>query len=157
MRALPLSLVLSIAAVLLVPGAAFAQHDHAAHAHVTAPVPPPVKPWAADATLSANMQQIHAALEQLRHYELGHMDAKLARDHASVIEESAANIFAKCKLAPEQDAVLHGMLVPLLTATQKFKADPEDAASLQAMREAVAAYPRYFRAPGWAAEAAHTH
>lgn len=149
MRALNLSLVLSIAAVMLVPGAALAQHDHAAHAQVAAP---PAKPWAADTTLSTNMRQIHAALEQLRHDESGHMDVTLARDRAALIEKSAADIFAKCKLAPEQDAVLHGMLVPLLTATQKFKADPQDRDQLQAMRAAVAAYPRYFDAPGWAPE-----
>lgn len=150
MRALSLSMVLSVAAVAMLPGTALAQHDHAAHAHVTAP--PPARPWAADTTLSTNMRQIHAALEQLHHDESGHMDVKLARDRALVIEQSAADIFAKCKLAPEQDAVLHGMLVPLLTATQKFKADPQGHDQLQAMRAAVAAYPRYFDAPGWAPE-----
>lgn len=148
---------LALAAFALPAGAALAQHDHAAHAHVAAPVPPPARPWATDATLRVDMGQIHLVLEQLRHYEMGHMDATLALDRVSVIEESAADIFAKCKLAPEQDAVLHGMLVPLLAAVQKFKADPADMHQLSAMREAVARYPHYFEAPDWTAETAHVH
>ena len=81
----------------------------------------------------------------------------LALDRVDVIEASAADIFAKCKLAPTQDAVLHGMLVPLLAAVQKFKADPRDMAQLAVMREAVAGYPRYFDAPDWTSEAMHMH
>lgn len=150
-------LLFAVAGLALPFGAALAQHNHAAHAHVTAPVSPPAQRWAADATLSADMGRIHTVLEQLRHYEMGHMDATLALDRVDVIEESAADIFAKCKLEPTQDAVLHGMLVPLLAAVQKFKANPQDMAQLAAMREAVAGYPRYFDAPDWAAEAAHAH
>ncbi|MEW9570355.1 DnrO protein [Rhodanobacter sp. Si-c] len=159
MRPMKLSLPLCgvLAVLALAPGAAFAQHDHAAHAHAAAPVPPPAQRWAADATLGTDMGQIHTVLEQLRHYEMGHMDATLALDRVSAIEESAADIFAKCRLAPEQDAVLHGMLVPLLAAVRKFKADPADMGQLAAMREAVAGYPRYFEAPGWTAETGHMH
>jgi len=152
---IPLCSVLAVLA--LAPGAAFAQHDHAAHAHAAAAVPPPAQRWAADATLSADMGQIHTVLEQLRHYGMGHMDTTLALDRVGAIEESAADIFAKCKLAPGQDAVLHGMLVPLLAAVQKFKADPADMGQLAAMRAAVADYPRYFEAPDWKPEAGHAH
>jgi hypothetical protein len=157
MRPMQLSIPLCGALALLMPGAVLAQHDHTAHAHVAAPVPPPAQRWTADATLSADMGQIHTVLEQLRHYEMGHMDATLALDRVDVIEESTADIFAKCKLAPTQDAVLHGMLVPLLAAVQKFKSNPQDMAQLSAMREAVAGYPRYFDAPGWTSEAMHAH
>lgn len=151
------SLFAAAALLALAPGAALAQHDHAAHTHVAAPVPPPAHPWQPDATLRTGMEQIHTALEQLRHYEMGHMDATLALDRVDAIEESAAGIFAKCKLPPERDAVLHGMLVPLLAAAQKFKANPRDMGQLAAMREAVAGYPRYFEAPGWTTAAGHAH
>jgi hypothetical protein len=152
---IPLCSVLAMLA--LAPGASFARHDHGAHAHVAAPVPPPAQRWVADATLNADMGQIHTVLEQLRHYEMGHMDATLALDRVGAIEESAADIFAKCKLAPEQDAVLHGMLVPLLAAVRKFKTDPADMGQLAAMRAAVADYPRHFDAPDWKPEAGHAH
>lgn len=138
-------------------GPAHAQHDHAAHAHVTRPVPPPAQRWQADATLREDMGRIHTALEELRHYEMGHMDATMALDRVGLIEQAAADIFAKCKLTPEKDAVLHGMLLPLLGAAQKFKANPQDMAQVAAMRQAVADYPRYFDASGWAAPAAHAH
>lgn len=151
-----LSLALCATLVALAPGAALAQHDHAAHAHITAPVPPPAQPWAVDATQRADMGEIHTALEQLRHYELGHMDATLATDRVGAIEDAAADIFAKCKLTPERDAVLHGMLVPLLAAAQKFRADPQDLRQLAAMRAAVARYPHYFDAPDWNG-ATHAH
>jgi hypothetical protein len=143
--------------VIVAPGAVRAQHDHAAHAHVAQPVPPPAQRWAADATLRDGMGRIHTALEELRHYEMGHMDATMALDRVGLIEQATADIFAKCKLAPEQDAVLHGMLVPLLGAAQKLEAAPQDMAQVQAMRRAVADYPRYFDDPGWTASAQHTH
>lgn len=158
MRPIPPLLATFVVAVAVVAApAAHAQHNHAAHAQVTSPVAPPAQPWPADATLSANMARIHDTLELLRHHEMGHMDATLARDQADVITESASEIFAKCELTPERDAVLHGMLVPLLAATQKFKADPADVHQLRVMRDAVASYPRYFTAPGWTAETGHAH
>lgn len=101
------------------------------------------------------MDRIHVALDELRHYEMGHMDATMALDRVGLIEQAAADIFARCKLPEDRDAVLHHMLVPLLAAAQKLKAHPDDMAQVQAMRDAVADYPRYFADPGWATPAAH--
>ena len=156
MSPMKLSFVL-LGVLAAAPGAARAQHDHTAHAHITQPVPPPAQRWAADAALRDGMGRIHTALEELRHYEMGHMDATMALDRVGLIEQAAAGIFAKCKLAPEQDAVLHGMLMPLLAATQQFKANPQDLAHVEAMRKAVADYPRYFKDAGWASAAPHVH
>lgn len=147
----------TLALFAMAPGPALAQHDHAAHANVSQPVRFPAQRWAADADLRDGMGRIRTALEELRHYEMGHMDATMALDRVGLIEKAAADIFAKCKLAPEQDAVLHGMLVPLLGATQAFKANPTDMAQVVAMRRAVADYPRYFDDPAWASPAAHAH
>lgn len=149
--------LMASALAVLAPAAVLAQHNHADHAQTTSPVPSPATPWVTDATLSGDMGQIHAALEQLRHYEMGHMDATLAKDRVDAIQSAAADIFAKCALTPEKDAVLHGMLVPLLAAAQKFQADPADMHQLAAMRAAVASYPRYFAAPDWTAETGHAH
>jgi len=143
------------ALAMLAPAAALARHDHAAHVHDAA-VPPPAEPWPADATLDADMTQVHTVLEQLRHYEMGHMDATLALARVDALEAAVADIFANCTLDPQRDAVLHHMLVPLLAAAQKFKADPKDMTQLAAMRTAVADYPRYFDAPGWTATT-HAH
>lgn len=145
----PVAIAIAAVFAIAVPVAAHAQHHDSPHAHPAAPSLPPAQPWPADATLSANMAQIHEALEQLQHAVAGHMDQTLALDRVGVIEASASEIFTKCELPPERDAVLHGMLVPLLAAAQKFRAAPEDTHQLVAMRDAVAAYPRYFEAPGW--------
>jgi hypothetical protein len=157
MSSIRIGVALFVMALAAVPGAARAQHDHAAHAHVTAPVAPPAQRWAVDAALRDGMGRIHVALEELRHYEMGHMDATMALDRVGLIEQAAADIFAKCRLAPERDAVLHGMLVPLLGAAQKLQANPQDMAQVQAMRKAVADYPRYFDDPDWTKPVTHTH
>ncbi|MGN6383834.1 MAG: DnrO protein [Dyella sp.] len=134
-------------------GVSFAQHAHHAAPGDTAPTPAPTTRWPADAALQDGMGRIHVALEELRHYEMGHMDATMALDRVGLIEQAAADIFAKCKLPEERDAVLHHMLVPLLAAAQALKTHPDDMAQVQAMRDAVADYPRYFADPGWAAPA----
>lgn len=132
------------------PGAARAQHAHAAHSGVTQP-PPPSQRWQADADLRDGMARIHAALAQLRHEETGPLDTAFALDRVGRIEQAAADIFARCQLTPQKDAVMHAMLARLLGAAQKFQANPRDVAQLAAMREAVADYPRYFNDPGWSA------
>ncbi|KRE89074.1 DnrO protein [Frateuria sp. Soil773] len=131
------------------------RHDHAAHAASTgAQAPMPAQRWATDAPLRDGMGRIRVALDELRHHEMGHMSDAMALDRVALIEAAAADIFARCKLAAQADAALHGMLVPLLAAAHKLKADPQDVAQVAAMRQAVAAYPRYFDDPGWPAEAA---
>lgn len=158
MKATPfISAVLAtLLGVALQPTAAAFQHVHE-HAADSTRAAPPAQPWASDAALRDGMTRIHEALEQLRHYEMGHMDATLARDRAEVIREAAADIFANCKLAPEPDAALHGMLAPLLAAVQAFESDPTDMRQIEAMRAAVADYPRYFDAPRWPVEEPHQH
>ncbi len=136
---------------------AMAMPQHAHHGdHASSQSTPPAQPWHADAALREGMTRIHTALEELRHYEMGHMDATMALDRVGLIEQAAADIFTTCKLAPEQDAALHTMLVPLLHAASQLKQDPRDMAQMTAMRDAVAAYPRYFDQPRWAA-APHSH
>lgn len=148
-------------ATAMEPGTAHAQHEHAssahAHVHIAQPIPLPPQRWAVDTNLRDGMDRIHTALEELHHYEMGHMDATMALDRVGLIEQAAADIFAKCELAPAKDAVLHRMLAQLLAAAQKLKSNPQDMAQVGAMREAVADYPRYFDAPGWSAPAHHGH
>ena len=134
------------------------QHDHAAHAAFDGKeIPAPSPRWAADEPLRDGMGRIHQALAELRHHEMGHMSDAMAQDRAGLILDAGAYIFAHCKLQPQQDAVLHGMLVPLLSAAQKLKDQPQDVAEVAVMREAVAGYPRYFDDPAWADDAMPGH
>jgi hypothetical protein len=142
---------LLLCGVLALTAPAYAQHDHAAeHAAAEgAQVPAPVPRWAADAALRQGMERVHLALAELGRYEHGQMSAAQAKDRAGQIQEAVTAIIAHCKLPPQRDEVLHGMLGPLLEAAQKLKEQPHDIAQIAAMRRAVAAYPRYFDDPGW--------
>mgnify|MGYP001084979488 CR=1 FL=1 len=127
------------------------QHAHESHpAHAaTAAAPAPAQRWAPDAPLSAGMRRAHTAVAELAHYEMGHMSAPMAVDRATEVEQAVTYMFANCKLAPEPDAALHGILVPLMSAAQTLKADPTKVAAVAEMRAAIARYPQYFNDPGW--------
>ncbi len=133
--------------------------DHAAHA-TSAAAPVPAQRYVPDAALSEGMARVHTALDELRHYEMGHMPENMALVRVATIEEATRFMFANCKLAAAPDAALHGMLVPLLAGAAALKKDPKYMAAVTAMRDAVADYPRYFNDPKWpleAAPAAGTH
>jgi hypothetical protein len=133
-------------------------HDHASQATVDQ-APAAAQRWQPDAALRKGMGVVHAALDDLRHYELGHMPAKMAGERAGDIAKAVESMFAECKLAPEPDAALHGILVPLLAAARRLAAEPSDVGTVAAMREAVASYPQHFDDPSWSRtdEAAREH
>jgi hypothetical protein len=126
------------------------QHAHESHAaHAAAAAPAPAQRWTPDAPLGEGMRRVHAAVDELSHYEMGHMSAPMAMDRAVAVEEAVTYMFAHCKLAPEPDAALHGILVPLMNAAQALKADPKKVSAVAEMRAAIAHYPQYFNDPGW--------
>jgi hypothetical protein len=133
-----------------------AHEGHTAHA-VTTAAPAPTQRWTPDAPLSEGMRRAHAAVDELRHYEMGHMSAPMAVDRATSVEEAVTYMFAHCKLAAEPDAALHGILVPLLSAAQTLKADPNKLGAVADMRAAIAHYPQYFNDPGWDTAAPAMH
>lgn len=155
----PLKLVMGLVCALGVASLAqaasmqAAPHEHAAHATTGEAAPVPAQRWATDAPLRDGMGRIHTALDELRHYEMGHMSEAMAIDRVGLIEAAASDIFIHCKLAPQADAALHDMLLPLLAAARKLKAQPQDMTSVAAMQKAVARYPVYFDDPGWPAAA----
>jgi hypothetical protein len=158
MKLIPLAaaLICGFATLAIHAAPAHAHEDHAAHA-ATAPVAVPTKRWATDAPLREGMGRVRTALDELRHYERGHMPAGMALERVTSIEGATTYMFAHCKLAADADGALHGMLVPLLAAAQRLRKDPQDLSAVEAMRNAVADYPRYFDDPQWpvAAESAH--
>ncbi|CAM5637257.1 DnrO protein [Rhodanobacter lindaniclasticus] len=125
-----------------------AHESHAAHAATDATAVPTQR-WTPDAPLAAGMRRAHAAVDQLAHYEMGHMSASMAVDRADEVEQAVTYMFANCKLSAEPDAALHGILVPLMSAAQTLKADPSKVSAVADMRAAIARYPQYFNDPGW--------
>lgn len=140
----------------LAPCAWAAAQEHR-HPAPSAAVAVPAQRWTPDASLRDGMRRAHAAVDELRHYEMGHMSAPMAADRATTIAEAVSFMFAHCKLAPEPDAALHGILVPLLGAAQALKHDPQNLEAVADMRGALARYPQYFNDPGWDAVAPVMH
>ncbi|MEO8459283.1 MAG: DnrO protein [Dokdonella sp.] len=120
------------------------QHSHDAS---TKHVAVPAQRWATDAPLREGMARVRTALDELRHYEMGHMPTNMALERVADIEEATRYMFTHCKLAPDADAALHGMLGPLLAGAAALKNNPDGTSAVDAMRRAVADYPRYFDDP----------
>jgi len=98
--------------------------------------------WKTDATLRAGMTRIHQAL--VRHVDTGAPAERLA---ASVRGE-VDTIIANCRLDPAADAALHGVLGQLLDGARALEGAETDRGLVQ-IREALEAYGRQFRHPGW--------
>ena len=154
--------IIGLAAMVAVPALpAHAQHAHQESTHEPSGRSGPAQRFATDAPLREGMARIHSALDDLRHYEMGHMPQPLAIEQVAAIQSAADTLFATCKLEPEADAALHGMLVPLITAVQAFKTNPDDLGSIARMRQAIADYARLFDdspsryAPGADSDPAH--
>ena len=161
MKTLHTALALAVGLGLAVSVQAAPQHTHAQHAAheatAAAPAPAPAQLWEPDASLREGIRRAYTAVDQLRHYEMGHMSAPMAVDRAVEVEDAVTFMFSNCKLSAEPDAALHGILAPLLGAAQALQTNPKDMKAVADMREALAHYPHYFNDPGWdkAATAAH--
>jgi hypothetical protein len=151
MKSMRTVLVLACGLGLVVTAHAAPGQVHESHAALAAiaPVSAPAQRWTPDASLREGMRRVHAAVDELRHYEMGHMSAPMAVDRATAVEEAVTFMFTHCKLASEPDAALHGILVPLMSAAQTLKTDPQKVGAVADMRAAIAHYPQYFNDPGW--------
>ncbi len=131
-----------------------AHHDHAAHASHDAKPQVPAQRWATDAPLRAGMRNLREATETLNHYQMGHLD-DVQRDNAvEKIDAAIKDMIANCKLKPEADAALHGLLAKFIAGAGAARAGTFSKAELAPMQEALALYPRMFDDHDWS-EAAH--
>ncbi|MEZ5462010.1 DnrO protein [Dokdonella sp.] len=125
------------------------EHEHDGQTLATAATANPARRFETDAPLREGMGRIHQALNELRHYEMGHMPESIAVEKVDEIQSSIDYLFANCKLPTDADAALHAILVPLLDAVNSFDKDPKDMAALASMRKAVDDYPHRFIDPDW--------
>lgn len=129
---------------------AHAQEGHEHHAPAAAVSQEiPAQRYATDAPLRKGMAQIRTAVDALGHYERGHMGAEQAAGFASDIQAQVAYLVANCKLEPEADAALHGIIAKLGAGAQALKTDPANLAAIPPMREALADYQRTFDDPAF--------
>lgn len=152
-----------------------AQHDHAGHAKPTASAtatqatpapsadahakhaheapqsvaPPAGQRWATDAPLQDGMGRIRQAVTMLEHLEMGHVDPKQAPGLADQIQSAVNDMIANCKLAPDADAALHGLLVKFIAGADAVRTGPVTLDKLKPMQDALAQYPTQFDDPTW--------
>ena len=126
-------------------------HDHQAasapQASVATQTESAATRHATDAPLRQGMADIRAAVEGLGHYEHGHMGSEQAIVLADRIQDRIGFLVANCRLAPDADQALHGVIGKLMQATAALKADPKDLRPVAHMREALADYDRLFVDP----------
>ena len=112
------------------------------------------KRWATDAPLRAGMRNLREATETLNHYEMGHLDDTQRDNAVEKIDAAIKDMFANCKLKPEADAALHGLLEKFIVGANAARAGKFSKAELAPMQEALALYPQMFDDHDWS-EAAH--
>ena len=81
------------------------------------------------------------------------MSAEQAIPFATTVQEQIAYMVANCKLEPQADAALHGIIAKLGAGVQALKTDPANLAAIPPMRDAVADYRRTFDDPTFEAAA----
>ena len=124
-------------------------HDHAAHAAHDAQVKAPAQRWATDAPLRAGMRNLREATETLNHYEMGHLDDTQRDNAVEKIDAAIKDMFANCKLKPEADAALHGLLAKFIAGANAARAGKFGKAELAPMQDALAQYPQLFDDRDW--------
>lgn len=126
--------------------------DHHGHDAAATPVPPAGQRWATDAPLRDGMGRIRQAVTMLEHLEMGHVDPKQAPAFADQIQAAVNDMIANCKLEPDADAALHGLLVKFIAGAEAVRTAPVTLEKLKPMQEALAQYPTQFDDPTWDAE-----
>lgn len=147
---MPARSLLLLCALAFAPSSpAAAQDPGPAHGHGHEPVPavsaaPVGARHRADAVLREHMAGIGQAVGALEHASHGHLDRRQVVALAQRITRDVQRIVATCQLAPDADAALHRIIVPLAQRAARLEADPGDLSQVPGMRAALHAYERTF-------------
>ncbi|MBK7145697.1 MAG: DnrO protein [Xanthomonadales bacterium] len=135
--------------------AASATHEHE-HEHTAAPAdgaaaaaPASGERFAVDAPLQQGMGKIRTAVANLEHHEMGHLSDEDVVAQANEIEAQVQFLIANCKLDPQADAALHGIIGKLLEGAKALKDKPADATPVAPLRLALAEYLQRFDDLTW--------
>lgn len=108
--------------------------------------------WTTDAPLRESMTRMRAALEtKLPAIHKGTLPPAQYKALATEVETQVASIVANCKLPPEADAALHGILGDVAQAQQAMAGGSKHEAQDGAVKlvAALSRYGREFDHPGW--------
>lgn len=156
------NLTAALVAPLLLAGAALAA-DMPSHSHAAAPADVAAAPaprFATDRALHDGMEQIRTALVgRAGPIHTGSLAPRHYRALAASIEKDVASIVANCKLAPEADAALHGILGEIGAGMAAMRGEGSESAAAGAMRvgRALNAYADRFEDPAFVRVAMHAH
>lgn len=147
--ALTLASTLALELVIGTTQAAELQHSHGSPAAAAAVVPGTQK-WATDAPLRQHMSAIRRAVEAAQdNPSQSPLDAAGARQLQQEVEANVARLIADCKLPPQADAALHGLLTELLGGAEALAVPASQTRGIHQLRAALARYPELFAAPLW--------
>ncbi|AMN47027.1 hypothetical protein ACG33_07940 [Steroidobacter denitrificans] len=125
-------------------------HGEQAHEHGMPPQLAEGQSWATDAPLRAAMMRIHTAVAtNMPGYRQGTLQPADAQTLASAIETDIAYMVANCKLEPEPDAALHGLIARMMAAATVLKAEPMSETGLPQVVSALSEYGATFDHPDW--------
>lgn len=139
--------------------AADAHHHHHGDSHASAPTLHlnAGRQWATDAPLRQSMaginQAMAKALPAIHHDRFGDADYDAL---AAAVGRHVAHAVEHCKLAPEADAQLHIVIAELLAGAEAMEgkaAAPRHDGAVRVL-QALKAYQKYFRHPGFKAAGA---
>lgn len=128
---------------------------HAGHAQAAAPASADRagERWATDPPLREGMRRVRQAVQALEHYQHGHLDAAQTANAASLIDAAVNDMIANCKLNPDADAALHGLLAKFLVGANAARSGQNVSAALADMQGALKQYPLLFDDSAWNASA----
>lgn len=116
------------------------KHAHADHAQHTGDATMKLdagQRWATDEALRTGMQRIRDAMQQA------------SPELVLTIRQQIDYLIANCKLEPEADATLHGIIAQLLAGVDTLEKNPSSTEGIEKIHHAVQQYPEYFDHPGW--------
>ncbi len=150
-----LAVVLSFAPVA---GAMAQSHEHGHehdHGHPGAEAPKPKldhgKKWKSDAPLRKGMEAIKSiVVTNLPRAHAGKMSDAEFEAMGKKVDAELAEIFANCKLAPDADQVLHGVLAQIMQGSRVLRSgEGKRTAGVVQMIKALNEYGTLFEHAGW--------
>lgn len=133
-----------------------AEHSHQHPSHTMAEhtatqlAPIPGTLWETDAPLREGMQRINSeAVQPWLAYQQHSLTPDVANTLAKSINHNVTFMINNCKLDPEADAALHGLLTELLAGATEIKVDPQSTKGMPRIAHVLKEYPRYFLHPDW--------
>ncbi len=124
-------------------------HDH--HAAAEAPTLKAGQRWETDGPLRKGMEEIKLLVEEA--LPKAHQGKYTPEEYAQLgkaVDTQVSAIFANCKLPPEADAALHGILIQIIDGSKTVKQPTgKRTPGLLKMMKAVNQYGATFNHPGW--------